>query len=43
MPQSNISLWLRFAQQQIAAESYLHDIKGGEKGVREKKVSGTIV
>jgi hypothetical protein len=26
MPQSNISLWLRFAQQQIAAESYLHDI-----------------
>ena len=26
MPESNISLWLRFAQQQIAAESYLHDI-----------------
>ncbi len=26
MPESNISLWLRFTQQQIAAESYLHDI-----------------
>jgi hypothetical protein len=26
MSQSNISIWLRFAQQQIAAESYLHDI-----------------
>ena len=26
MPQSNISLWLRFAQQQVAAESYLDDI-----------------
>jgi hypothetical protein len=26
MPESNLSLWLRFAQQQIAAESYLHDI-----------------
>jgi hypothetical protein len=26
MPQSNISLWLRFAQQQVTAESYLNDI-----------------
>ena len=26
MPESSISLWLRFAQQQFAAESYLHDI-----------------
>ena len=27
MPQSNISLWLRFALQQVAAESYLDDIE----------------
>lgn len=26
MSQSSVSLWLRFAMQQIAAESYLHDI-----------------
>ena len=26
MPESNISLWLRFALQQVAAESYLDDI-----------------
>jgi hypothetical protein len=31
MPQSNISAWLQFATQQMAAESYLDGIVGDEE------------